>query len=288
MGDLTTPAAVDATNAYTRDKVSVLLKLATWYVRLHRPQKVERLVTMVVDLVENGGGLDDAQLNRLLDDYANTFRRLKRPLIAGQLSELAQRVRDNFPGEFTPAGDDVPWWLQKKFIDRAPALPFEFRSSHAAEADEWGVAWVASVTFAITLPTAMIMSISIEGISGTMFLLAVTIIPIVAGLILSRTHERALLRKGAESWVRVTPDGVQYHEPGKNCDFRWAEIRHVWTSWVSGAGEDVIYPIVVVVGPHDSFELNSRFFTEPQVRWVDGLCKLHSGQKTFENWRERP
>jgi hypothetical protein len=283
-----TPAAGDDENPYSRDTVSVLLKTATWYVRLRRPQKVERLVGMAIDLVENRGGMLDVGLNRLLDDYANTFRRLKRPVVAGQLAELAQRVRASFPGEFTLAGDDVPWWLQENFISRAPALPVEFHSSHAEEPDEWGVAWVAAVTFAVTLPIAMILSISIEAITGAMFLLAITIIPIVAGIVISRSHRRAVIRQGAESWVRVTADGVQYHEPNKSCDFRWTEIRHVWTSWQSGPAEDVTYPSVVVVGPHDEFEMSARFFTEQQVHWVNGLCKLHSGQKTFEDWREAP
>jgi hypothetical protein len=283
MSDATKTAPSGDSDVYSRDKVSVLLKAASWYVWLRANDKVERLVAMAVDLVENRGGMSDAGLNRLLDDYANTFRRLKRPLIAGQLTELAQRVRDNFPGEFTPTGDDVPWWLQEKFISRAPALPVEFRSSHAAEADEWGVTWVAAVTFAITLPIAMILSISIEAVTGTMLLVAITIIPIIAGIILSRSHRDFLERKGAESWIRVTTEGVRYHDPSQDCDFRWAEIRHVWTSWESGAGEDVIYPTVAVVGPHDNFVMNSRYFTEQQVRWVDGLCKLHSGQTTFED-----
>ena len=288
MSNQTKPVAGDDANAYSRDKVSVLLKLATWYVRLRRPKKVERLLGMVVDLVENRGGMCDAGLNRLLDDYANTFRRLKRPIIAGQLGDLAQRVRNTFPDEFHPDGADKPWWLQDKFVSTAPALPVEFHSSRAAEADEWNVAFVAAVALAITLPIAMVLSLWLESMSGTVFLGAIFVIPVVAGILISRSHERALVRKGAESWIRVTSDGVQYHEPRKSCNFAWAEIRHVWTSWESGAGEDVTYPTVVMVGPCDNFEMSARFFTEQQVRWVNGLCKLHSGQKTFEDWREEP
>lgn len=282
------PVASGEEFPYSRDTISTLLKCASWYVRLYRPQKVERLVAMAIDIVENNGGMLDAGVNRLLDDYADTFRRLKRPVIAGQLADLAQRVRNSFPGEFTPAGEDVPWWLQERFISRAPVLPVEFHSSHADEPDEWNVFYATAVAFAFTLPIAMILSISIEGISGTMFLLAITIIPIVAGIMISRSHRRAVLRQGAESWVRVTPDGVQYHEPRKTCDFRWTDILHVWTSWQSGPSQDVTYPSVVVVGPRDEFEMSARYFTEQQVHWVNGLCKLHSGQKTFEDWREAP
>jgi hypothetical protein len=287
MSDQLTPVAGDE-HPYSRDTVSTLLKCASWYVWLRRPQKVERLVAMAIDIVENQGGMLDAGLNRLLDDYANTFRRLKRPVIACQLADLAQRVRNCFPGEFTPAGDDVPWWLQEKFISQAPALPVEFHSSHAEEPDELNVVYATAVAFAFTLPIAMILSISIEAISGMMFLLAITVIPMIAGIVISRSHRRAVIRQGAESWVRVTPDGVQYHDPKKDCDFRWADIQHVWTSWQSGPSEDVTYPSVVVVGPRGEFEMSARYFTEQQVHWVNGLCKLHSGQKTFEDWREAP
>jgi hypothetical protein len=170
MSDQMTPVAGGDEFPYSRDTISGLLKCASWYVRLRRPQKVERLVAMAIDIVENNGGMLDAGVNRLLDDYADTFRRLKRPVIAGQLADLAQRVRNSFPGEFTPAGEDVPWWLQEKFISRAPALPFEFHSSHAEEPDELNVFYATAVAFAFTLPIVMILTISIEGISGTMFL----------------------------------------------------------------------------------------------------------------------
>jgi hypothetical protein len=34
--------------------------------------------------------------------------------------------------------------------------------------------------------------------------------------------------------------------------------------------------------------MSARFFTEQEARVVNGLCKLHSGQTTFADWRERP
>jgi hypothetical protein len=287
MSDQPAPTAVDDANAYTRDKVSVLLKLASWYVRLRRPNKVERLLGIASDLVERGGGMYDAELNRLLDDYADAFRRLKRPVEAGRLADLAQRVRDAFPDEFYPDGADKPWWLQDKFTSRAPSLPVEFHSSHADDPGELNAIYASAVALAVMFPMTLFVSGALGALNVYVLLLAI-IVPIIAGVVVSRRHKRALLRKGAESWVRVTLDGVHYHDPKKTCDFRWADIRHVWTSWQSGPSEDVTYPSVVVVGPHDHFEMSARFFTEQEVRWVNGLCKLHSGQTTFEDWRERP
>ena len=87
------PPTHDDQLACSADKVSTLLKMATWYVRLGNPRKVERLLALAVDLVENHGGIQDASLNRLLDKYADSFRRLQRPVEAGRLAELAQRIR---------------------------------------------------------------------------------------------------------------------------------------------------------------------------------------------------
>jgi hypothetical protein len=274
-------------DACSSDKVKVLLKLATWYVRLRRPKKVERCLAHAVDLVENHGGIRDASLNRVLDRYADDFRRLKRPVEAGTLADLAQRIRDSFPDEFYPDGADTPWWLQEKFTSAAPSLPLEYRSSRAE--DTVGRIWplAAAVALVPTILVTLALSPVLSWIGGYVVLLCI-IVPLIIGVIVDRRCAAALARKGAESWVRLTPDGVEYHDPKRHCYFRWPEIKHVWTSWVSGHGDGETMPSVVVVGRDDEFEMSARFFTEQQVHWVNGLCKLHSGQKTFADWRERP
>lgn len=281
----TTP--VDDADAYSSDKVKVLLKLATWYVRLRRPAKVERLLAKAIDIVENHGGMCDAGLNRVLERYADDFRRLRRPIEAGRLADLAQRIRQSFPDEFYPDGADTPWWLQEKFKRAAPSLPVEYHSSHAEDT----VGWDWSLAAALALVPTMLITLAVESwlewLGGYVVLLWI-VIPLVIGFIVHRQSARAVARQGAESWVRVTQDGVEYHDPKRHCYFRWPEIEHVWTSWESGHGEGAVYPSVVVVGRDDQFEMGSRFFTEQQVYWVNGLCKLHSGQTTFEDWRERP
>jgi hypothetical protein len=98
---------IEDPKAYSRHKVEVLLKLATWYARLRNPKKVEKLLAAAIDIVENHGGIRDAALNRTLDEYANAFRRLKRPVEAGRLADLAQRIRDSFSDEFDPDGADI-------------------------------------------------------------------------------------------------------------------------------------------------------------------------------------
>lgn len=271
---------------YAPDNVRALLKLATWYVRLRNPKKVDRLLALAIDLVENRGGMQDAPINRVLDDYANAFRRLNRPVEAGRLADLAQRVRNNFPDQFYPDGDDTPWWLQENFTAHAPCFPVEFHSSHAEVLTGWEWPVAAAALFAAMIVTLALDSV-LDWLGGYVFLLWLAI-PIVVGVTLRRRSIAAQLRRGANSWVRLTPQGVEYHDPQRHCNFRWPEVKHVWTSWESGAGEDVFYSSVVVVGPHDQFEVTARFFTEQQVRWTNGLCKLHSGQTTFEDWRERP
>jgi hypothetical protein len=286
MNSSTTPAAVDV-GPYEPDKVAALLKTATWYVRLRNPKKVERLLATAINLVENRGGMGDALLNRKLDEYAQTFLRLKRPAEAARLADLAQRIRAGFPDEFYPDGDDKPWWLQDKFLASAPSLPLEYRSSHAADGPDWSWPLASAVLFVITLAITLALAPWLAWAGDYLFWLCI-IVPVAGGVIMSRAKRRAFERKGAESWVRVTQDGVEYHEPCKHCRFAWAEVKHVWTSWVSAAGDGETHPSVVVVGPHDNFEMSARFFTEQEVYWVNGLCKLHSGQTTFEDWRERP
>jgi hypothetical protein len=286
MNDQSTLPDEDA-DAYTSDKVKVLLKLATWYVRLRRPKKVERCLANAIDLVENHGGMRDAGLNRVLDRYADDFRRLKRPGEAGRLADLAQRIRLSFPDEFYPDGADTPWWLQEKFISAAPSLPLEYHSSHAE--DTVGRIWplAAAVAFVPTVVVTLVPSRAFAWMGGYVTLLWI-IVPLIIGVIVDRRYAAALARRGAESWVRLTQHGVEYHDPKQHCIFRWSEIKHVWTSWESGHGDGETIPSVVVVGRDDQFEMSARFFTEQQVHWVNGLCKLHSGQKTFEDWRERP
>lgn len=287
MNSESTTAPVEDADAYTSDKVKVLLKLATWYVRLRRPAKVERLLAMAIDIVENHGGMRDAGLNRVLDRYADDFRRLRRPVEAGRLADLAQRIRQSFPDQFYPDGVDTPWWLQEKFTSAAPSLPLEYHSSHAEDTVGWDGFSASAVAFVGIILITLVLTPLLAWMGGYFYLLWIVVPPII-GVIVHRQCASAVARRGAESWVRVTQDGVEYHDPQRHCYFRWPEIKHVWTSWESGHGEGPVYPSVVVVGRDDQFEMGSRFFTEQQVHWVNGLCKLHSGQKTFEDWRERP
>ena len=120
------------------------------------------------------------------------------------------------------------------------------------------------------------------------FFVAWMVVPVIVGMIAERRRRHAVFRKGAESWVRITNNGVEYYEPRQRCHSRWPDVRDVWASWVSGRGEDVVYPSVVVVGRDGEFEMSASFFTENEVRLVNGLCKRHSGQQTFKDWRERP
>jgi hypothetical protein len=272
---------------YTRDSVRAILKAATWYVRLRNPAKVARLLAHVQVMVEQRGGLADAVLNRVLDKYADEFRALKRPLEAGQLAELAQRVRENFSDQFYPDGADKPWWLQQSFLLGAPELPLEYRSSHAIDtggADQW---IVGAVTLVVLMVATAVLDPWLRLLGGWQFL-SWLIVPIVAGRAVRRWNHEKVLRRGAESMVRLAPEGIEYRDPGQHRYFRWSQIRHVWTSWESGAGEDVTHPSVVVVGEEGSFEVSSRFFTEHEVHLVNGLSKLHSGQTAFEDWREAP
>jgi hypothetical protein len=286
MKKVATPESVDV-GPYEPDKVAALLKLATWYVRLRRPQKVERLLAVVDDLVVRRRGLDDALINRKLDDYARTFLRLNRPDEAARLADLAQRVRDHHPDQFYADGDDKPWWLQDAFLTRAPSLPVEYRSSHAADGPDWTWPYASAVLLFATFPVAGVLA-GLMDWSGGLFVAVCAFVPLVGGLLISRASRRALERKGAESWVHVTSDGVEYHDPTKDCPISWSDVKHVWTSWVSAAGDGETHPSVVVVGERGNFEMSARFFTEQEVRVVNGLCKLHSGQATFADWRERP
>jgi hypothetical protein len=215
------------------------------------------------------------------------MRRVRRPLEAGQLADLARQIRAAHPDEFYPDGDDIPWWLQETFIRSAPALPLEYHSSHVGDLSggEGIIAGVVAFVAAMVITSIVAERVPLSGGVAVLIWFAAGV---TVGRIVGRRFRRALERKGAESWVRVTAEGVEYFEPAKHCAFHWDEIKHVWTSWEGGPSDDAPYATVVVVGPDGEFEMSSRFFTEQQVHWVNGLCKLHSGQTTFEDWRERP
>jgi hypothetical protein len=254
----TEPAAAPAIT-YSPDAVKALLHAAVWYTRLRQPSRVDRLLAIACDQVDNGGGLRDAGLNRVLDDYAARFRRLKRPVEASRLADLAQRIRNSLPGEFYPDGNDVPWWLQDRFLRAAPPLPLAYHSSHLGDVEGWHPIAGSALAFAVLVAISLPLMPWLQPALGSVFLCWI-MASVVFGVTMRRRHKRALLRQSAESWVRVTTDGVEYHQPAQHCLFRWSEVKHLWTSWQSGPGEGDFYDSVVVAGPHESFEMSARFF----------------------------
>ena len=112
-----------------------------------------------------------------------------------------------------------------------------------------------------------------EGIVGFVWL---ALIP-VAGVFAKTWYGQYLRRYRDEAWCRMTEEGIEYHEPTRHSKFRWTEIDRVWTDWVSGLGEEQTFDAVVVVAGTRQFRMSARFFTEQEVKWVDGLCKLKAG-----------
>ena len=116
-----------------------------------------------------------------------------------------------------------------------------------------------------------------EGTAGLIYLLACPL----SGLLAEWWYVWSIRRKRNESWCKLTAEGIEYHEPSKHCKFRWSELDNVWTDWVSGPEDgtfnDKTFDAVVVAAGKRKFQMSARFFTEQEVRWVDGICKLKSG-----------
>ena len=86
----------------------------------------------------------------------------------------------------------------------------------------------------------------------------------------------AAKRKRDGSWCRLTPAGVEYCEPGKYCNFRWSEIDSLWSTFDTSTGEDT-FDVIEVRAGRQKFRMSARFFTEEEVKLVEGLCRLRSG-----------
>jgi hypothetical protein len=264
---------------YLIEKVQALLKMAVWYVRLKNESQVEKVFNNAVALVEEEERYrEDPALNGVLEEYAGTFRRLGRAREADRLAELAQGVREKRPDVFSRDGSEIPWWKRPDFLQSLPALPVEFRASHG----EWpsGAAWVGACVATFMVGGILMATVLRpvyhwlgEGVFAIFFFGAV----ILSGVLAERWRGRLVYRHRTESWCRLTEDGIEFHDPKGHCQLRWSDIQKVWNVFDSGQGDDTTFDVVEVVGGGGRFRMSGRFFTEQEVKWVEGICRLKSG-----------
>lgn len=260
---------------YTSEKVKTGLKLASWYA-WRRNAKFPAVFQNVIEIIETDG-LAEPELNRVLDEYAAKFRRLGRVEEGDKLSQLAVRIRHNYPDLFHEDGSDIPWFRRESFLRSAPALPVEFRATRSGDSPGCAFAWAAPLgTVGGGLVTSVLLAPLVRWMGAYVILVWIAIGAIV-GLGVQWRLGRARVRRSQESWCRLSEEGVEFHDPKQHCFFRWSQIDEVWTDWVSGPGEGNAWDAVTACSRQEEFQMTAEFFTEQEVRWVDGLCKYHSG-----------
>ena len=177
-----------------------------------------------------------------------------------------------------PDGSEVAWWKQAGFVQGLPPLPAEFKASRAEPSSmrPFLLGCLGAFIGGGLLYGTILRPVARWVGEGPVSVAWLVLIP-VAGVFAKSWYGQSLLRQRNESWCRMTEEGIEYHEPGRHFKFPWNEIDRVWTDWVSGLGEEQTFDAVVVAAGSRQFRMSARFFTEQEVKWVDGLCKLKAG-----------
>lgn len=266
---------------YLAERLGAVLNTALWSVRLGSEAQAQKSFAMALDLVRTEGGFHD-EIIPILDEYAASFRSAGRAAEADQLAALAKKLREDFPDLYYPDGSEIPWFKQEKFTRTIPKFPIELKPSHAEPLSGCGCGIGMTVTFFAGLLLLSIPAVLLPGPLpqplGDIVLFGYLGVVLLGGIVNHLRRSSELRRNNDESWCRITEGGIEFKAPDEVFNFKWHEITKLETTFDSGVGDDETHSVVLVYSGARHFRMSARFYTEEEVKLVEGIVRLKAGK----------
>jgi len=263
---------------YVRERLAALLEKALASARAGNETEAQKLLALVEDFMKVE--VSSTDVSQIIGKYAASFRSMRRSAEAERLDTLAKRLRAYSTERYYPDGTPIPWFKQQKFLATIPPLPIELKPSRADDTYGCGCTSGVGIVFVaglvVTLPLSWLLPDPPRLLTDTIMLVWI-VAAVIAGVITHRRRAIELKRNATESWCRVTEAGLQFKAPDEMYDFKWNEISAIVVEYESGTNEDDSRPALIVTSGARKFRMSSRFYTEEEVRMVEGIARLKTG-----------